>query len=195
MTVTVAQTCQKQKGRSKYIIIVLLWLKLKNNISLRNWEYVVLSWIRTLNGLFLFQPIKMDNSHLHQWKNWHNSWNKKSAPRPRCCKRGMLQWLIHPHDKQKHFDTGTLVTHQNINDIFQFQDSAFVVWEMWTQHPFPGLDSKWIVLISTNQFGTVIKANGQIDTILKQAECIETMLLQNWHLITILASSPWQTTL
>lgn len=44
----------------KDIVIVLFWPKLKNNICIRYWEYIVLSHIWTLKELILFQPIDME---------------------------------------------------------------------------------------------------------------------------------------
>ena len=50
------------QGRSKDIVIVSSWPKLKNNICFRNWEYVVLLRVRTLKSLFLFHPIDIEQS-------------------------------------------------------------------------------------------------------------------------------------
>jgi hypothetical protein len=62
VNINTSSTGHKLQGRSKDIIIVSSWPKLKNNICFRNWEYVVLSRVRTLKGLFLFHPINMEQS-------------------------------------------------------------------------------------------------------------------------------------
>lgn len=51
------------QGRSKDIVIMSSWPKLKNNICFRNWEYVMLSRVQTIKGLFFFQPIEMEQSY------------------------------------------------------------------------------------------------------------------------------------
>ena len=38
------------------------WPKLKNNICFRNWGDAMLSRVWTIKGLFLFQPIDMEQS-------------------------------------------------------------------------------------------------------------------------------------
>ena len=62
VNINTSSTGHKLQGRSKDIVIVSSWPKLKNNICFRNWEYVVLSRVRTLKGLFLFHPIDMEQS-------------------------------------------------------------------------------------------------------------------------------------
>ena len=62
VNINTSSTGHKLQGRSKDIIIVTSWPKLKNNICFRNWEYVVLSRVRTRKGLFLFHPIDMEQS-------------------------------------------------------------------------------------------------------------------------------------
>eukprot|EP00956_Cyclotella_meneghiniana_P030548 scaffold77192_cov37-Cyclotella_meneghiniana.AAC.2 len=52
-------TCHKLQGTSKDIIIIPSWPKCG---LFRNWEYTVLSRVRTLAGLFLLQPIDMEKS-------------------------------------------------------------------------------------------------------------------------------------
>ena len=61
-----SSTGHKLQGRSKDMVIVSSWPKLKNNICVRDWEYVVLSRVRTLKGLFIFQPINMEQSYIQQ---------------------------------------------------------------------------------------------------------------------------------
>jgi accessory gene regulator protein AgrB len=62
VNINTSSTGHKLQGRLKDMVIVSSWPKLKNNICFRNWEYVVLSRVRTLIGLFLFQPIDMEQS-------------------------------------------------------------------------------------------------------------------------------------
>jgi hypothetical protein len=62
VNINTSSTGHKLEGRSKDMVIVSSWPKLKNNICFRNWEYIVLSRVRTLKGLFLFQPIDMGQS-------------------------------------------------------------------------------------------------------------------------------------
>ena len=62
VNINTSSTGHKLQGRSKDILIITSWPKFKNNICFRNWEYVVLSRVRTLAGLYLFQPIDMEQS-------------------------------------------------------------------------------------------------------------------------------------
>ena len=52
-----ASTGHKLQGMSKDAIIVTSW-----PTGFRNWEYVVLSRVRTLSGLYLIKPIDMEKS-------------------------------------------------------------------------------------------------------------------------------------
>ncbi len=54
-----ATTGHKLQGMSKDAIIVTSWPK---GGLFKNWEYVVISRVRTLSGLYLFKPIDMDKS-------------------------------------------------------------------------------------------------------------------------------------
>ena len=58
LPVNIATACtgHKLQGRSKDTIIITSWPQFKNNVVFQNWEYVVLSRVRTLNGLFLLKP-------------------------------------------------------------------------------------------------------------------------------------------
>ena len=53
--VNVGTTGHKLQGMSKDIIIVADWY-----YSVHNWAYVVLSRVRTLNGLYLLKPLDPD---------------------------------------------------------------------------------------------------------------------------------------
>jgi hypothetical protein len=52
-------TGHKLQGMSKDVIIVASW---PTASMFRNWEYVVLSRIQTLSGLYLVKPIDIDKS-------------------------------------------------------------------------------------------------------------------------------------
>jgi hypothetical protein len=54
-----ATTGQKLQGMSKDVIIVTSW---PTASMFRNWEYVVLSRVQTLSGLYLVKPINIDES-------------------------------------------------------------------------------------------------------------------------------------
>ena len=54
-----ATTGHKLQGMSKDAIIITSWPK---GGLFKNWEYVVLSRVRTLSGLYLFKPIDMEKS-------------------------------------------------------------------------------------------------------------------------------------
>ncbi len=54
-----ATTGHKLQGMSKDTIVITSWPK---GGLFKNWEYVVLSRVRTLSGLYLFKPIDMDKS-------------------------------------------------------------------------------------------------------------------------------------
>ncbi len=54
-----ATTGHKLHGMSKDVIIVTSW---PTASMFRNWEYVVLSCVQTLSGLYLVKPIDIDKS-------------------------------------------------------------------------------------------------------------------------------------
>jgi hypothetical protein len=54
-----ATTGRKLHGMSKDVIIVASW---PTASMFRNWEYVVLSRVRILSGLYLVKPIAIENS-------------------------------------------------------------------------------------------------------------------------------------
>ena len=58
LPVNIATVCtgHKLQGRSKD---TLAWPKFNNNVVFQNWEYIVLSRVRTLNGLLLLKPLNM----------------------------------------------------------------------------------------------------------------------------------------
>jgi hypothetical protein len=55
-----ATTEHKLQGMSKDVIVVSLWPTGGLATMFKNWEYVVLSRVRTLSGLYLVEPIDMD---------------------------------------------------------------------------------------------------------------------------------------
>ena len=57
VNISTASTGHKLQGRSKDTLIITSWPNFTNNYIFNNWEYVVLSRVRTLNGLYLFEPI------------------------------------------------------------------------------------------------------------------------------------------
>jgi hypothetical protein len=57
-----ATTGHKLQGMSKDAIIVSSWPTGSLAAMVKNWEYVVLSCVRTLSGLYLIKPIDMDKS-------------------------------------------------------------------------------------------------------------------------------------
>ena len=65
MPVNIATACtgHKLQGRSKDSLIVTSWPNFKNNVIFQNWEYVVLSRVRTMDGLFLMQPLDKEKNY------------------------------------------------------------------------------------------------------------------------------------
>jgi len=57
-----ATTGHKLQGLSKDVIIITSWPTGGLTAMFKNWEYVVLSWVQTLSGLYLIQPINMEKS-------------------------------------------------------------------------------------------------------------------------------------
>jgi hypothetical protein len=57
-----ATTDHKLQRMSKDAIIVSSWLTDSLAAIFKNWEYVILSCVRTLSGLYLVKPIDMDKS-------------------------------------------------------------------------------------------------------------------------------------
>jgi hypothetical protein len=53
-------TGHKLQGMSKDVIIVSSWPTGGLSKTFKNWEYVVLSHVRTLSGLYLVDPIDME---------------------------------------------------------------------------------------------------------------------------------------
>jgi hypothetical protein len=59
---TDATTGHKLQGMSKDVIVVTSWPTGGLAAMFKNWEYVVLSRVHTLSGLYLFEPINIDKS-------------------------------------------------------------------------------------------------------------------------------------
>ncbi len=57
-----ATTGHKLQGMSKDVIVVSSWLTGGLATMFKNWEYVVLSRVRKLSGLYLVEPIDMNKS-------------------------------------------------------------------------------------------------------------------------------------
>ena len=57
-----ATTGHKLQGMLKDVLIVSSWPTGGLAAMFKNWEYVVLSWVWTLSGLFLVKPIDMEKS-------------------------------------------------------------------------------------------------------------------------------------
>ena len=57
-----ATTGHKLQGMSKDLLIVSSWPTGGLATMFKNWEYVVLSQVRTLSGLYLVKPIDMEKS-------------------------------------------------------------------------------------------------------------------------------------
>ena len=57
-----ATTGHKLQGMSKDVLIVLSWTTEGLAAMFKNWEYVVLSRVQTLSGLYLVKPIDMEKS-------------------------------------------------------------------------------------------------------------------------------------
>jgi hypothetical protein len=57
-----ATTGHKLQGMSKDVIVVSSWPTGGLAKMFKNWEYVVLSCVRTLSGLYFVEPIDMDKS-------------------------------------------------------------------------------------------------------------------------------------
>jgi hypothetical protein len=61
LNINTSSTGHKLQGRSKDMVIMSSYPKPKNNICFSNWEYKVLSCVRTLKRS-VFQPIDMEHS-------------------------------------------------------------------------------------------------------------------------------------
>ncbi len=55
-----AITGHKLQGMSKDVIVVTSWPTGGLAAIFKNWEYVILSRVRTLSGLYLVEPIAME---------------------------------------------------------------------------------------------------------------------------------------
>ncbi len=56
-----ATTGHKLPGMSKDVIVVRSWPARGLTAMFKNWEYVILSRVCTLSGLYLVEPIDMEN--------------------------------------------------------------------------------------------------------------------------------------
>ena len=57
VNISTALTGHKLQGRSKDTLIITSWPNFSNIYIFTNWEYAVLSRMRTLSGLYQFEPI------------------------------------------------------------------------------------------------------------------------------------------
>ena len=64
VNICTAATGHNLQGRSKDILIISSWPKLQGKAAFINWEYVVLSRVRTLEGLFLFEKLDYNHSYM-----------------------------------------------------------------------------------------------------------------------------------
>jgi hypothetical protein len=64
-------TGHKLQAMSKDVIVVTSWPTGGLAAMFKNWEYVILSRVCTLSGLYLVEPIDMENcpNHLQNSKN------------------------------------------------------------------------------------------------------------------------------
>ena len=63
VSICTAATGHKLQGRSKDILIISSWPKLQGKAAFVNWEYVVLSRVRTLEGLYIFEKLDYNRSY------------------------------------------------------------------------------------------------------------------------------------
>ena len=63
VNICTAITGHKLQGRSKDILIVSSWPKLQGKSAFINWEYTVLSRVRTLQGLYTFEKLDLHRSY------------------------------------------------------------------------------------------------------------------------------------
>jgi hypothetical protein len=55
-----ATTGHKLQGMSKDVIVITSWPTRGLAAMFKNWDYVVLSQVRTLSGFYLVEPIDME---------------------------------------------------------------------------------------------------------------------------------------
>ena len=60
LNINTSSVGHKLQRRLKDIVIVSSWPKLNNNICFRNWEYVVLTRVQTIKGVFMIETIDME---------------------------------------------------------------------------------------------------------------------------------------
>jgi hypothetical protein len=63
VNICTAITGHKLQSRSKDILIVSSWSKLQGKSAFINWEYTVLSRVRTLQGLYTFEKLDLHRSY------------------------------------------------------------------------------------------------------------------------------------
>jgi hypothetical protein len=60
VNIAIAMTGHKLQGRTLDNVIITSWPK---NGLFQNWEYTVLSRVKTINGLYLFQELDVNKSY------------------------------------------------------------------------------------------------------------------------------------
>jgi hypothetical protein len=92
-----ATTGHKLQGMSKDVIVVSSWPTGGLATMFKNWEYVVLSRVRTLSGLYLVEPIDMDKSFKpsSELKKYIENARQKETDilEKRKCAIAQLNWL------------------------------------------------------------------------------------------------------
>jgi hypothetical protein len=92
-----ATTGHKLQGMSRDVIVVLSWPTGGLATMLKNWEYVVLSCVRTLSGKYLVEPIDMDKlfQPSSELKKYIENARRKETDilEKRKCAIAQLNWL------------------------------------------------------------------------------------------------------
>jgi hypothetical protein len=85
-----ATTGHKLQGMSKDVVIVSSWPTGGLAGMFKNWEYVVLSRVQTLSGLYLVKPIDMEN-HLNHLMSSDLTWTVQEKRKKICWRNAKLQ--------------------------------------------------------------------------------------------------------
>ena len=87
----------KLQGMSKDVIVVTSWPTGGLSAMFKNWEYVILSQVRTLSGLYLVEPINMEKlfQPSSELKKYMENARQKEAKllEKQKCEIAQLNWL------------------------------------------------------------------------------------------------------
>ena len=94
VNICTAATGHKLQSQSKDILIISSWPKLQGKAAFVNWEYVMLSRVRTLEGLYIFEKLDYNRSYtVRRAQSIHKKGRKKEENLIRNRERAIKQLI------------------------------------------------------------------------------------------------------